>query len=93
MKPRTGSLLLLCCVLLIPVTYAFTASANQPGDDKKAVTRWEHLALPHDRADLGGGLGKQINRLGNEGWELICVTPVAKEGTTEKSIYYFKRRK
>ena len=93
MKSRINSLLLLCCVLLVPVTYALTASATQQGNPQDSVTRWEHLAMFHDRADLGGDLSGQIVRLGNEGWQLVCVSPIAKEGTTEKTIYYFKRPK
>ena len=93
MKSRISSLLLLCCVLLVPVTYALTASATQQDVGQDSVTRWEHLALAHDRADLGGDLSGQIIRLGNEGWQLICVSPIARAGNTVKTIYYFKRPK
>ena len=93
MKSRTGFLLLLCCVLLLPVTYALTASATQQGNLQDSATRWEHLAMTHDGADLSGDLSGQIVRLGNEGWQMVCVSPIAKEGTTVKTIYYFKRPK
>jgi len=93
MKSRISSLLLLGCVLLMPVTYALTASATPQDHGKDSVTCWEHLALAHDRADLGGDLSGQIVRLGNEGWQLVCVSPIAKAGTTVKTIYYFKRPK
>ena len=82
-------------MLLVPATYAFTASAGQQehAPKKNKTASWEHLAMPHDGNDLGGGLGKQIIRLGDEGWQLVCVTPVNDHGTTEKMIYYFKRPK
>ena len=52
-----------------------------------------HLALQHDGADLGGDFSRQIDRLGNEGWQLVWVSTVAKEGTTKRAIFYFKRLK
>jgi len=55
------------------------------------VQQWEHLALSHDGAGLGGELSAQIMRLGKEGWELVGVIPIEKNGTTIKTHYYFKR--
>jgi len=45
MKSRIQFLLLLCCVLLVPVTYALTASATQQGNPKlarvkKQIVQW-----------------------------------------------------
>ncbi len=80
-------------MLLMPVTYALTASATQQDTGPVDGASWEHLALPHDGAGLGGDLSRQINRLGNEGWQLVCVSTISKDGTKEKAIYYFKRPK
>ena len=93
MKSRITSLLFLGGVLLVLVTCALTVSATQNGNPQGSATRWEHLAMTHDGADLGGDLSEQIVRLGNEGWQLVGVTPIAKAGTTEKTVYYFKRPK
>lgn len=80
-------------IVLVVATFALTASAFQDSDARDTKTQWEHLALPHQGAGLGNDLAKRVNRLGNEGWQLVCVTAVSKEGTTEKTIYYFKRAK
>ena len=58
-----------------------------------ATKKWQHLALPHDTATLGNDqdLAKQINQLGRDGWEMITVLNFSKEGTTNNTMYYFKR--
>ena len=59
------------------------------------VSRWEHAALTHDSAIVSqdSDLSAQIVRMGNEGWELVSVTNVMKEGTTSQTVFYFKRPK
>jgi len=73
--------------------FAFTASAAKPGAAHHAAPRWEHLALTHNSADVGndGDLSNRIVRLGDEGWELVNVSTVVKDGTTVKTVFYFKR--
>jgi hypothetical protein len=34
---------------------------------------------------------RQIVRLGDEGWHLVDVETFCREGTTVKTVYYFKR--
>jgi hypothetical protein len=80
-------------VLLATATLVFTASATPQDDVQSSVTQWEHLAISHQGAGLSRELSQQINRLGNEGWQLVCVSMVDKEGTAERTIYYFKRPK
>jgi len=65
------------------------------GREDPAAARWEHLALTHNGADVGSdrGLSTRIVRLGNEGWELVNVSTVAKDGTTVKVLFFFKRPK
>ena len=55
--------------------------------------QWQHLALNHDAAKAWNDkeLAKQINKLGREGWELVSVLNFHKEGTTDSTIYYFKK--
>ena len=93
MKTRFGLLFILGCLLLIPLfTQTFTAFANQRDDEPVAAKQWEHLALAYP-ARLDKELSKRINRLGDEGWQLVCVTASQRDGTTEGTTYYFKRPK
>lgn len=91
MRSRTIFGVLFCCAVILPLAYNFAAPPVDTDYRQDSVVTWEHLALQHDGADLGGDLSKQINRLGTERWQLVCVTPIAKEGTTVKTIYHFRR--
>ena len=95
MKPklRSSSMFLVCCLSLMTTAFVFTASATPRDAGQRSVAQWEHLALTHMGADLGGELSQKITRLGNEGWQLVCVSTIDKDGTTEKMFYYFKRPK
>jgi hypothetical protein len=92
MNSRNVVAILICALLLISAAYVVNAQAGQ-AEARKQVQAWEHLALSHDGAGLGGGLGKQIIRLGDEGWQLVTVSNIEVDGTTKRSIYYFKRPK
>ena len=86
-------ILLLCCALSFPLAYAFAESTAEQAVGQGGAAAWDHLALPHDSAGLDGNLSRQINRLGKENWQLVCVTPISEDGTTVKTVYYFKRQK
>ena len=92
MKMRFPLLVCSLVVCMAALTLHVWAGSNA-AEDK--APRWEHLALTHDSADVGGDvkLSQQIVRLGNEGWELVTVSPVSKEGSTVKTIFFFKRPK
>ena len=62
-------------------------------EEAAAVKQWQHLALEHDTAEKGNEreLGAQINKLGREGWELVTVLNFSKDGSTNNTMYYFKR--
>ena len=79
-------------ILCLPWAWA-AATTAPPAVEPVNVQRWEHLALTQPRADLGGELSAQIVRLGDEGWELVDVVTISKDGDTETKIYYFKRPK
>jgi hypothetical protein len=52
------------------------------------------MALSHD-AETGfsdGEVSRRIVQLGKEGWELVDVASIIKDGTTTKIVYCFKRR-
>ena len=78
-------------------TAAFTASAQPTSASapERAVKRWECAALTHDGAEVLGDekLAAKIRGMGDEGWELVSVSTVVKDGTTTKTIFYFKRPK
>lgn len=86
MKTVTGIAIGALAILLFVNTAARSSQAEQQPKDT-----WQHLALTQDDGGLGNGLGQQINKLGREGWELVDVTPITKNGTTVKTRYYFKR--
>lgn len=92
MKSRT-SMLLVFSFLMAAVVWALALPAAEPDGTEHA--RWEHLALTHNDANVSstGELPQRIIRLGNDGWELVNVSTVVKEGSTEKTIFYFKRPK
>jgi hypothetical protein len=83
-------------VAAVVLFYSTTAAVEEPAvSGERAIARWEHLALTHDGANVSQDpqLSAQIVRVGNEGWELVCVTNVVKDGSTTKTIFYFKRPK
>ena len=90
---RTGTSLAAFCLIVVLAACAFTASAAKPDADGPGAPRWEHLALTHDGADVGNHreLSNRIVRLGEEGWELVSVSTVTRDGTTAKTVFYFKR--
>ena len=49
-------------------------------------TRWEYLRSLKSEASLGF-----MNRMGSDGWELVCYEPMIL-GTNMEPAYVFKRR-
>ena len=92
MKSRT-SWLLLGSFLLAATLWALAVPAAEL--DTVNHTRWEHLALTHDDAEVGASrdLPPKIVRLGDAGWELVNVSTVVKDGSTVKTNFCFKRPK
>lgn len=64
-----------------------------PAAEAKTVVKWQHLALNDNARKRFGGteLARKINSLGEEGWEMVSVLNFQEEGTTTKTVYYFKR--
>ena len=75
--------------------YAVNATAEKPSGGDPHAPRWEHLALTHQGPDVQKEreLSQQINRLGDEGWQLVSVSTTTKDGTTVSTVFYFKRPK
>jgi hypothetical protein len=83
-----GVMILFCTIIAMRVL-----AEDQRKDEKKpSVTGWQHLSLTHTISDkLKSELGKSINKLGREGWELVSVENITESGTTTKTVFYFKK--
>jgi hypothetical protein len=95
MKARSSILLIAsAAAVLYPVAWADQSSRTDAAT-AVAVQSWEHLAMTVDAADAPGDAesSRRIMQLGNEGWELVDVESLSKDGTTAKLIYFFKRSK
>ena len=78
-------------IAAVAVTASLAFASSAPSQQEPPKQAWQHLALTQDDDGLGDGLGQQINKLGRDGWELVNVVPLTKDGTTVKTRYYFKR--
>ena len=92
MNSRTSLAFLISGVMLMIGAFSYSAQATVEGQERR-LNRWEHLAIPHPSAELDGELSQQLNRLGNEGWQLVTVSSIVEDGTAKSAIYYFKRPK
>ena len=92
MTPRTHTPVVLAC-LALAVALLAQVIAIPRADAQPAPAAWAHAALPHDGADLGADLGRQINRMGDDGWQLVDVAVIVENGTTTKTVYYFRKPK
>jgi hypothetical protein len=84
-------------MICIGIALAAGLSAQNAGPVAPAAPaeRWQHMALGTDIGERisDPGLSRQINRLGDEGWELVDVENITRNGTTTKTVYFFKKRK
>ena len=80
-----------CLVLAFVV--GLVAQEPKSKTDNAGPRRWQHLALEQDaKGPIGDPqFAKQIDQLGNDGWELMAVDSVSDSGTTAKRIYFFQR--
>lgn len=68
------------------------AEDKRENEIKPSATGWQHLSLTHTIGDTPKSeLGKSINKLGREGWELVSVENITESGTTTKTVFYFKK--
>lgn len=87
MKNQRAFLGTIIIIGVVAVTAVFAAEPARPLESKT----WQHLAFETEPNLKGPDTARQINRLGRDGWELVDVTPVSQDGSTEKLIYFFKK--
>jgi hypothetical protein len=95
-KKEWLTLLPICLtVVLIGGIVATALWAGYPPQDapQAKVTRWQYASLKVPSGTSDNDLGKQILKLGDDGWELVSVQNFTKEGTTAQTAFYFKRPK
>lgn len=93
MNARISILLIAAAAaVLFPVAWP-SPSSRLAAATADAVRSWEHMAMTLDAADGPGDAetSRRIVQLGSEGWELVDVETLTKDGTTTKLIYFFKR--
>ena len=93
MSPK---IVILPMVAVIVMLLAFTWSAQSSQSATEEPRRsWEHLAMTVDATDGPGDaeISRKIVQLGGEGWELVDVESLVKDGASAKLIYFFKRPK
>ncbi len=91
--PIAAALIVTASVLVTWNLWAQDAAEPAPAADIAAEPQWQHLALAHDaeKAWNDRELAQQINKLGRDGWEMVSVLNFNKDGTTNNTIYYFKK--
>lgn len=91
--PSLAALAFATALLLAPVSGIADPPVPESVDTSRKRSQWEHCAFTHN---LGGDqsnaeIARTINGLGNDGWELVSVANFEVNGTTSKTVYYFKR--
>ena len=90
------SILLIAAAAAVLFSVAWSSSSSRStAATADAVRPWEHMAITVDAADGPGDAetSRRIMQFGGEGWELVDVEALTKDGTTTKLIYFFKRSK
>jgi hypothetical protein len=87
-----GTLAAIGLTLLCTFTLSGQNAALEAASE--TATKWEHLALSDDlkRDAANEEVGRRINQLGRDGWQLVDVEGIIEDGTTTKTVYYFKRQ-
>jgi hypothetical protein len=89
MKNLPIAVLVVICLAVVSFAGLFAQNAETDASPAAEV-RWQHMAYTHD-AGAASTPNQQIYRLGREGWELVDVEIVSKDGKTVRTVYFFKR--
>ena len=82
-------IIILCCTI---ISIQVLAQDQREDKMKPSAAGWQHLSLTSATGETTKSeLGKNINKLGREGWELVSVENIIESGTTTKTVFYFKR--
>jgi len=82
-------------VMLVVITVFSLGKAGSATPTAAVRPAWEHLVLEREGniVSTDRELAGKINKLGDEGWEMVAVSPVQQDGTTKRMQFYFKRPK
>ena len=89
---------LFCVVVAVVLSQVWGGSAKE-SERSFPTAKWHHLALT-EKVSVSQVTGQegperelsgQIVKLGEDGWELVSVANFSRDGTTLKTVYYFKR--
>ena len=97
MKPTIAFMIIATISVSLGIT--LWAAETQPGIEAKPEEasspdkQWQHLAFQPDPETQFSDkeFAKKINQIGRDGWELVTVTNLSVDGSTTKSVYYFKK--
>lgn len=88
MKRTTLAILL---VAFLCFGYLTTAGQSAPAPKDSPTLKWEYKTLALHVYDLK--FEKELNAMGDEGWECIGVVGEQGTGSTAKKVFLFKRLK
>jgi len=91
---RPKNLLRAGIILVVTIAAASWIGAIDGGTPAaREASSWEHLALTHTGSEPAGGseTSGKIVALGSDGWELVSVETYVRDGTTTKTVFFFKR--
>ncbi len=98
MNWKSAPTLTLSCTVLVLLTVlgVVTLEAAQDQSDSTEstatkATQWQFASIKVPVDTPTSELGKQVLKMGRDGWEMITVTNLTKDGTTTHSAFYFKR--